>query len=139
MAWLGFGDSSDVIVRGLSFDLKKARAETDALRVNAGFGEEAASLYSDYLGPVLGPDVALTPTHKLLAGIDRAFRERRYLERKLDAIEALLARDVMPGAEVAPTSWVARLREAHSIARTAQMYLDNDQAISLPYEWERSS
>jgi hypothetical protein len=63
------------------------------------------------------------------------------LERKIDAIEALRARDVKPGSRQSRRrrGAYARLREAHSIARTAQMYLDNDKAISLPYDWERSS
>lgn len=119
----------DVIVEGLVRDLKGSRDEVDSLRVSAGFAEEVVAQYSDYLGPVLGHDLGVLPTHKLLSGIDRAFRERRYLERKLDAVLAALNT-----AEHSHT----RLQYARSIIESAQAYLDDDQPIPLPYEWERS-
>jgi hypothetical protein len=127
-----FFRAADAVVQGLQNDLVKEREASDTLRVSAGFAEEVLGHYRDYLGPVLGADLAEMPNHKILAGIDLAFRERRYLEAKLDRAVEILASTMIPFAEHSPS------QQALNLLRHGQAVLDRPaRASELPYEWER--
>lgn len=122
-----FGNDS-LLVKGLNGDLKKAREENDSMRMAAGFGEEAASIYRAYLGPVLGEDVSTKSNAQILRGIEDTFRERRYLERKLDLVVTFLANEAL--------SIEDRVRYAQDSLKSAQAQLDGRGMEFLPYEWE---